>query len=508
MTTRAPMRPVVVLAVLLVLTLLVRLPFFFPAVIDWDESTFVLIGQSILDGHLPYTELWDVKPPLLFGVFGGLIGVFGHSIAGVRIAGALLVALTAWLTFLIAARRWPRSVAWLAAILTILTTSLIASGQATMSEHVMLPFLMAALWLLLDGRMTTGRMLATGALVAAASLVRLNVVYTAAAIGLVIVVRASRRGESPLRPALSYVSGGLAVVALVALPFVVAGQAGQLWNSVIGAGLARAAGETPVFERIPAFMRAAFETWTSASGGHRFWIGYFVWIGMAVGLGSAWLARTRNRAAHQDSITLAVVAVSVVAGILMSGGVFHHYLIQLAPLSVLLSVALVADPHRAVRGVSWITAAGLALMSLQPVGVEYKVVQTRFALGEDLPHGRAYSIAAYLERENPQRQPILVLTDHIIYWLVRATPPTPYLAHPSTLSRSAMLERMGTTPQDELLRAFERSPLFVVIDPRSRITATPEVRALFDRLLAERYEEATVIEGRTVYRLARRPGGS
>ena len=47
-------RTIVACSVLFVITILVRLPFFFPAVIDWDESTFVLIGQSVVDGHLPY----------------------------------------------------------------------------------------------------------------------------------------------------------------------------------------------------------------------------------------------------------------------------------------------------------------------------------------------------------------------------------------------------------------------------------------------------------------------
>src|SRR5262249_52048132 len=46
--------------------LLIRLPFFFPAVIDWDESTYIIMGQSILDGNLPYIEQWEDKPPLAY----------------------------------------------------------------------------------------------------------------------------------------------------------------------------------------------------------------------------------------------------------------------------------------------------------------------------------------------------------------------------------------------------------------------------------------------------------
>jgi hypothetical protein len=64
---------------LLLTSILVRFPYYFIDVINWDESTFILMGQSILDGHLPYTELWDIKPPLAFAAFAFFIMVLGKS---------------------------------------------------------------------------------------------------------------------------------------------------------------------------------------------------------------------------------------------------------------------------------------------------------------------------------------------------------------------------------------------------------------------------------------------
>lgn len=60
---------ILALIYIITLCLVIRLPFFFTTVINWDESTFIIMGQSILDGHLPYTVLWDNKPPLLFVFF-------------------------------------------------------------------------------------------------------------------------------------------------------------------------------------------------------------------------------------------------------------------------------------------------------------------------------------------------------------------------------------------------------------------------------------------------------
>ncbi len=55
-----------VFLVLFAISFQIRLPFFFRDYVDRDESTFILMGQSWVDGHLPYTQLWDLKPPLVF----------------------------------------------------------------------------------------------------------------------------------------------------------------------------------------------------------------------------------------------------------------------------------------------------------------------------------------------------------------------------------------------------------------------------------------------------------
>ena len=48
-------------------------------VIDWDESDFILMGQSFYKGNLPYIELWDLKPPMHFLLIGFTFKTFGSS---------------------------------------------------------------------------------------------------------------------------------------------------------------------------------------------------------------------------------------------------------------------------------------------------------------------------------------------------------------------------------------------------------------------------------------------
>src|SRR5215813_7624215 len=92
-------REVGILALISAVGLAIRLPFFFPAVIDWDESTFIIIGQSAVDGFLPYQIAWDVKPAFVFWWFGAAIELFGKTIPGIRLTGFIWLVLSAYLLY-------------------------------------------------------------------------------------------------------------------------------------------------------------------------------------------------------------------------------------------------------------------------------------------------------------------------------------------------------------------------------------------------------------------------
>lgn len=83
-------------------TFFIRFPFFFRDYIDKDESTFILMGQSIADGFLPYDRLWDLKPPLLFYFFALIEKVFPHSFVAIRFFGVIIIFLSAILLMRIA----------------------------------------------------------------------------------------------------------------------------------------------------------------------------------------------------------------------------------------------------------------------------------------------------------------------------------------------------------------------------------------------------------------------
>jgi 4-amino-4-deoxy-L-arabinose transferase-like glycosyltransferase len=167
-----------VIAALAAIALIVRLPEFFPAVVNLDESTFIIMGQSILDGFLPYT-VWDPKPPYLFLFFAGAIALFGKTIVSVRLAGYLWLTIAAFLTYLSAYKiTGERCASLFSAILLIVAASVLDVSEVN-SQIIALVPLVAALLLLISGLKGKLESFCTGLLMGTAAMFRFNLGYPA-----------------------------------------------------------------------------------------------------------------------------------------------------------------------------------------------------------------------------------------------------------------------------------------------------------------------------------------
>ncbi|MDJ0591360.1 MAG: glycosyltransferase family 39 protein [Pleurocapsa sp. MO_226.B13] len=237
---------------LLLISLASRLPFFFVDVINWDESTFILMGQSVLDGHLPYTELWDIKPPLAFVSYALLIALLGKSIISIRLGGVISVFLTSWLVYAIAENIWRRRAGILAATLFIVLSALIPDGQAIMTEHMALLPLMAGLAVLVLNRSTLRVLLVAGILLTIATLIRLNLAYVVVSVGLWILFSHFKPKLKTFWRVLAYCCGSFGTIFLTYIPYLVTGN-GEIWlSSVILAPLGYSSSQENVWKTFQA----------------------------------------------------------------------------------------------------------------------------------------------------------------------------------------------------------------------------------------------------------------
>lgn len=55
-----------------------------------DQGTFAVVGRGLLEGRVPYVDLWDTKPPAVFYVYAGVMGLFGRTVAAIRAIDLLI----------------------------------------------------------------------------------------------------------------------------------------------------------------------------------------------------------------------------------------------------------------------------------------------------------------------------------------------------------------------------------------------------------------------------------
>ena len=489
---------------LLFFTLIFRLPSFFPAVINWDESTYILMGQSILDGHLPYIDFWEIKPPIAFLSYALAIALLGKSIVSVRIAGALCVAVVAFFTYLVGKSLWNLRTGILAATMFVMMSTLLGSGQATMTEHIALVPLVGAFLLLVTQKTTPRILFFAGILMMTASMIRLNLAYVTTIVGFFALFANPLRSRGyVLKRGFAYAAGSCLVILLVYLPYALTGNQKIFWLSVILAPLSYTKSQLSVLE---IFRQQISYIWRTISRNEgRSGVSILVWIGGLAGLTSLALPwRNTPKLKQRGFILLAIFLCGIEISLLKGGAAYSHYLIQLTPF---LSLAAAAFLNALLNSpIRWLITCAivLALVTSTPrIIAGYQIIISRFLEQKPLSYGPAYEIAAYLIQENSSREPVYIMNDHIVYWLMD-TPPMSKLVHPSLFTDDYLLKYIDgaeISPEREMAKILAQKPKFIVKTKELLYLSDKTVaHHLLTETLQTQYQLVKEIEGRQIYR--------
>ncbi len=489
------------LLALTLLALFCRLPFFFKSVIDWDESTFILVGQSILDGYLPYTQLWELKPPFAFGFYSLSILLFGKTIAAVRFAGTLVVAFTAFVVNRATQRLSTVQAGRIAGVLLVLLMSVMPSGQAVMSEHIATLPMILALYLLVKRGVTTATVFYSALLLSTAAMVRLNIAYVAVGIGFYLLIIGFKQ---PLRKQalrlLAYSVGGVIPAFVSFLPYWTAGIPLVWWNSVVVASLYRADIATKSYELIRSFWAEMLDDVFKLSG---LSLQILLVIG-AIAVARAMLKRNQQMQPQQKlGWSLIVIFFWTLQFSALSTGHVHlHYLLQLVPFLVPF-LGVLADA--AIRQRRQFVIATLVLcLSAYPVFNQYAAILPRALTGAQLDPSSARQIADYFIDNELEDRSIYMMTDHIVYWYLDRYPLTPSTTHPSTIGRDYLLQVLYGPDWSSLLemkRLLALEPEFIVKkDWLFYLQFQPETTELLETALDQNYTLVRDIQGVSIYR--------
>ena len=492
---------------LLALTILIRLPSFFRYLDLPDEATFILMAQSILDGHLPYTELWDIKPPLAFFIFTFPIILFGKSLPAVRLYAAIYIPLSGLAVYFLGKRVWNYRTGIISGILL---TSIVALGtvpnkvmEMTNLQKIVIAPLAASLMILSISKISPKMCLLTGVLMGLSITLRPNLIYVAPTVAFAIFLIAwkqiSRSFNNSIYCTFSYGVGIGVIIFLNYFPYLITGYHQLWWNSVVLASLSYS--NTPLSmlgagAAQARYLLQALSSWSHAG------VNLLVWLG---GLGGmiTLLLRWKNLTQFQRIAVefLFIFLIATEISILRGGRSFSSYHIQIYPfLSLASAVFLDLALSRITRSIAIITLI-LSFFSMIPLLLsEYQVLATRMVAGKSPNQGIAYEIAEYLKKENYSGEPIFMLNCHIVYWLLNTKPLSKSTTQPYNIVNGNLLQFIAeseATSESELAKILAQEPKYIIAKGGFK----GELDLMFKKTLRNDYELIKKIENIKIYRI-------
>ncbi len=440
-----------------VTSIAIRLPFFFRDYIDRDESTFILMGQAWVDGYLPYTHLWDVKPPLTFLFYAIVIYFFGKSFFALRLIGALMIAGTAFFTYSITNRFSNARAAIFAGIACVFLQSMFGSIQGVMSEHILMFFYMAALYFLTEN-WSRKNLIIAGSLIGIGLMVKISIAFPVLLLGLYLIYCFFKEGRIPglIANTLYLTVPALLVVLLTMLPYFLTDQVRIWWDSVVLAPLAYTeAGRTNPLKILGLCLAVLA----------------IIYLGVRI---------KRLRLDDPRLILIHLSVIGMMLSFLKGGRLNSHYLIQLYPPLLILVALMIAPVFTRLKRNALPFIIGLTLLLPAESYLEYyRIVQNRLERGT-FYNGEGFTVPRYIRDQNLNTDRILFLEYHIGYWVLDAYPPSKTSTHPSNICKSEMFPYYN--PERETAMQ-ELSYLMEELRPVTVVTRSE--RKVFDRLLIQ-----------------------
>ncbi|SHJ48058.1 Dolichyl-phosphate-mannose-protein mannosyltransferase [Maribacter aquivivus] len=458
------------------ITFFIRFPFFFRDYVDRDESTFILLGQSWANGFLPYTQLWDLKPPLTFAFFAAIISIFGKSFIAIRLAGVFLVVITAFYTYKIALTMIPKKASILVGAFCIVLLSLFGSLQGVMSEHICIALFVPAIYLL-QSKKSNAYVFLAGVLMGATVMVKLNMAFPILFIGLFLVYEGVfTKKNSSFFSILLFATGVITVILVTIIPYYLSHQTYIWWESVVLAPL-------------------------EYTGARRYSIFKLAPIFVITGLFLVYAYKSKKLDFKNRTVQLLLVAIiGVLFSFIKGGRINGHYLIQLHPMLLILVGIVIYNLIVQYKPKLPLYAAFIALLIPAESYLEYvNVVKNKFEKGTFF-NGEGFSAPQYILEHNLDTENILFFEYHIGYWNLDTLPPTTASTHPSNICRDELFPffynpRKNSIEELEYIME-ELQPKTVVIRKGRRILDKKEVEEneYLDAYLAEHYKVFATID--------------
>jgi len=464
------------------LVLALRWYSFLPAVMDWDESLYLLQAREWARGVWPLSGVWDMHPVGAPAMFLLAFAVLGESITAVRLLGAACVMAACYgLVALVRVAGGPRALG-LAAALLYASHSVLLGGLTTNTEILFAPMVVGALALALWDGPAWPRLLGMGVLIGLALVIK-PVVTPEGCLAFALLawpaLRARRWGRLAAMAG-AYLLLCLLPTLLVALVYALRGAFADWLDSSILAPFHYASEGVPpeiTWHRISMHLLEMRGLWLLPLVTLLLWRRLDAPLRRLAGLGFLWLG-------------VALLAVAA------PGYFFNHYFLILVPPLALLSAVGAFGVARFLAPLRTGLVAG-ALVAVVGANATLFDLRERLTPGLHLglPDTPTQAAAAIRAEMRPGDVVFVANSQPVIYFLTGSSLPTrfPFPAHLT----GAFGDLAGVNMDAEVARVLGTNPRFLVQDTGYWGGVRPEAARLIEAALAARYEAMAAFRTRS-----------
>ena len=478
-----------------VLLLLTRLGNLQHEVIDWDESTFIIMASHLRVGHLPYLELYDNLPPGISFALAGVMSLFGESLITVRFFGTLCLLVAALACYGIAVRRNSSLAAGVSTAVFLVLASA-SNFQPTLTEHLVIALLLPACWLLVARRDRLWAAFTIGMLLSLATLTRTNIAFVVLALGGYYAWRLWQPRKSiPQLALLAYGAGGLMPLLALLAVYAYADGLDELFLSVIIVPLSYASSQGGLLESLYSHIRI----WRSFVYEYKtIFLPATAFIGTTfIGL-TLYIAQQRRSVISGDEGLLLLIFSFTSFSVLMNGHSYGHHLLQILPL---LAILMAYGLQGLSRNVAYIFAGLTIVAGVAHFGAESAALVQNWSQRE-----ARYDIrkAAELIREDVSiEKAVYAPIHHLVYWYLGPGSLPSRVVHPANLAEESIMGPLvehGYLPAYELKRFWSNRLDYVIVSPGRPWYFSGDEYQAFQFALARDFELWQRVGGIEVFR--------
>lgn len=420
-------RETLFLLALVLIPILLYLPFLW-APFERDEGVYATVAQGLLEGKVPYRDLFDNKPPLVYLWYAIGFALFGESVIAPRIVAAIFLSLTAVLLYKQARLVLPMGAAYSAAILFAISCGLPwVALHANTEAYMLLPLVGSLLFFtygMKDGRLQS--FFIAGLLAGLAMMTKQVAMWNLLALAMVVLVwyrRTEGMSWRAVAPAFWMFAGAGISLAIVALPFALTGALDDFLYANLSYN----------------WVYVGFLSWAERFSNLGYGLLFFCAIaapfvaGAVAGLVVIW----RRRAKATDYV-LIVWGLASAIGVASGGRFFPHYFLQLMPSLAVLTGIVIYDRFANGQNVvlsrpAWMVSLFLIVVSvgttavlyLAPIEAEHQVVSRVAYQKEWEEHSR--DLGEYIKlRSNPDDLIFNYGRESQVYFYADRQPAIPY----------------------------------------------------------------------------------